>query len=144
MTEVSRRSFFALASGLLVPERVYSFVGGWSLPLAFVELTDGRILTMVEMPAVVTADRVVRPRAMAHMGGAILSDVAHPAFFVVDAGGNLMGHAGNKPRETYDLTPQIVRARCGDLESWWENGKRLSSTGRHNYPSPELMPMGYL
>ena len=32
---ISRRSFIALASGLLVPEptRVYSFAGGWAEPL---------------------------------------------------------------------------------------------------------------
>ena len=43
---MNRRSFLALASGLLVPwqpERVYSFAGGWALPVPFFMVNGLRI-----------------------------------------------------------------------------------------------------
>jgi hypothetical protein len=49
---ISRRSFIALASGLLVPEvepvRAYSFIGGWNPVVAHITLDGRRILEVTE------------------------------------------------------------------------------------------------
>jgi hypothetical protein len=53
---INRRSFMALASGLLVPTKAYSFAGGWALPAYFIEYSGGAICELVESGFTVDPD----------------------------------------------------------------------------------------
>jgi hypothetical protein len=131
---VNRRSFMALASGLFVPTVAYSFVGGWSLPPAFVELDDGRVLRLVEKPAVRDRRGIIRPREDVSPGD-IAGAAPFRSFFVERPDGRgVMGMAGGKPFEAWDLQSHIVRARVGSLESWWKGGEAVSVFGRRENP----------